>query len=52
MIADAKAKGVEFYTLSEDDKQKLTEMAAPMLETWGKKIGQDYLNKVQAALNP
>lgn len=52
MIADAKTKGVEFYTLSAADKQTLIEMAAPMLETWGKKIGQEYLNKVQAALNP
>ena len=52
MIADAKAKGVEFYTLSDDDKRTLIEMAEPMLDTWGKKIGQDYLNKVQAALNP
>lgn len=50
-IADAKSKGVQFYQLPETDKKKLIEMAAPVYETWGKKIGADYLQRVRTSLD-
>jgi TRAP-type C4-dicarboxylate transport system substrate-binding protein len=50
-IADAKSKGVQFYPLPEADKKKLVELAAPVYETWGKKIGADYLQLVRTTLN-
>ena len=51
-VADAKAKGVEFYTLSADDRARLIEMAAPVYQSWGAKIGPDYLQKVRSTLGP
>jgi TRAP-type C4-dicarboxylate transport system substrate-binding protein len=50
MVVKAKSEGVEFYSLSDADKQKLIEQAGPVYETWGKKIGMDYFKKVQADL--
>jgi len=50
-IADAKSKGVQFYRLPEADKKKLIELAAPVYETWGKKIGADYLQQVRTTLD-
>jgi len=49
-IADAKAKGIVFYSLAENDKKKLVELAAPVYQAWGAKIGPDYLSKVRKAL--
>ena len=49
-IADAKAHGVAFNTLSPSEKAKLVKLAEPVVKKWGEKIGIDYLHKVQAAL--
>ncbi len=49
-IADAKTKGVEFFPLADSDRQKLIELAQPVYETWGQKIGKEYLEKVRATL--
>jgi TRAP-type C4-dicarboxylate transport system substrate-binding protein len=49
-IAKAKESGVEFFQLSEADKATLVKEAAPVYSSWGKKIGADYLAKVQSTL--
>ncbi len=49
-IAKAKESGVQFYQLSAADVDKLKKEAEPVLKKWGKKIGPDYLAKVQATL--
>jgi len=49
-VAKAKEAGVKFFKLSDADIETLKKEAAPVLEKWGKKIGPDYLAKVQAAL--
>lgn len=49
-IAKAKEAGVAFYALSDEDKQKLAELAQPVYETWGRKIGMDYFDKVRTGL--
>jgi TRAP-type C4-dicarboxylate transport system substrate-binding protein len=49
-IAKAKESGVEFFTLSAEDKALLIKEAQPVYETWGAKIGLDYLNKVRTTL--
>ncbi|WP_457575450.1 TRAP transporter substrate-binding protein [Desulfomarina sp.] len=49
-VAKAKAAGVTFIKLSDDDLQELKREAEPVLEKWGKKIGPDYLNKVRRIL--
>ncbi len=49
-IAKAKEAGVEFYQLSVADKATLVKEAAPVYSSWGKKIGTDYLAKVQSTL--
>ncbi len=49
-IAKAKAAGVQFYKLSDDEIGELKKMAEPVLEKWGKKIGPDYLATVRAKL--
>jgi TRAP-type C4-dicarboxylate transport system substrate-binding protein len=49
-IADAVAKGIEFYSLPESDKKMLVEMAAPVYQSWGRKIGPEYLEKVRKTL--
>jgi len=49
-IAKAKAAGVEFFQLSAADKATLVKEAAPVYAAWGKKIGADYLAKVQSKL--
>ncbi|BCA81151.1 TRAP transporter substrate-binding protein [Desulfuromonas sp. AOP6] len=51
-VAAAKAKGVEFFALSAEDRARLVEMAAPVYESWGAKIGPDYLQKVRTVLGP
>jgi len=49
-VASAKEAGVEFIPLSEADKETLIEKAAPVYETWGRKVGMDYFNKVRSRL--
>jgi len=49
-IAKAKAAGIEFIQLPASEKAKLIELAAPVYEKWGKKIGPDYLARVRAKL--
>jgi TRAP-type C4-dicarboxylate transport system substrate-binding protein len=49
-IADAKAKGVQFFALSEADRNSLIEQSKPVYAVWGQRIGSDYLNKVRATL--
>ncbi len=49
-IAAAEAKGVEFIDLPEADRQQLVKLSEPLYETWGKKVGADYLQKVQQRL--
>jgi TRAP-type C4-dicarboxylate transport system substrate-binding protein len=49
-VAKAKEAGVQFFKLSATEQKKLVDMAAPVLEKWGKKIGPDYLKTVQSAL--
>lgn len=49
-IAAAKANGVEFFDLPAAEKAKLVELAEPVVQKWGEKIGLDYLNKVRETL--
>ncbi|OQY22637.1 MAG: C4-dicarboxylate ABC transporter substrate-binding protein [Desulfobacteraceae bacterium 4572_35.2] len=49
-IAAAKAAGVTFYQLTDEQKQKLVEMATPVYKRWGEKIGTDYLATVRQQL--
>lgn len=49
-VAKAKEDGVEFVSLSAEDIKQLKEMAEPVVNEWGKKIGPDYLAKVRAKL--
>lgn len=50
-IQAAMADGVRFNELSGEEKNKLVEMAEPVVQKWGAKIGIEYLNEVRAALN-
>ncbi|MBE0576604.1 MAG: TRAP transporter substrate-binding protein [Desulfuromonadales bacterium] len=49
-IAKAKEDGVEFISISAEDKAQLIKDAKPVYDSWGEKIGMDYLNKVRATL--
>lgn len=49
-IEAAKKHGVQFFTLSAADQQKLKELARPVYEKWGKKIGPQYLELVEKTL--
>ncbi|MEJ2470546.1 MAG: TRAP transporter substrate-binding protein [Desulfuromonadales bacterium] len=49
-VAAAKEAGVAFFKLSDDERQQLIDMTAPVYESWGQKIGMDYFNKVRDAL--
>ena len=49
-VAKAKEAGVEFYKLSDDEINELKKMAEPVLESWGKKIGPEYLATVRKEL--
>jgi TRAP-type C4-dicarboxylate transport system substrate-binding protein len=49
-VAKAKEAGVQFIKLSDDDINQLKKMAEPVLQDWSKKIGPDYLAKVQKEL--
>lgn len=50
-IAAARENGVTFFELSEQDRERLEELAAPVYDKWGKKIGEDYLEKVRSRLS-
>ncbi len=50
-IANAMADGVRFHELSQEEKTKLVELAEPIVQKWGEKIGLDFLNEVRTALN-
>lgn len=50
-IAEAKAKGVQFFSLSEAERRKLEELSAPVYSKWGAKVGEAYLRQVRASLN-
>jgi len=49
-VAAAKEAGVEFHQLSDAEISELKNLAEPVLEKWGKKIGPDYLTTVRAKL--
>ncbi len=49
-IEAAKADGVTFNELSKQDKARLIELAEPVVQKWGAKIGLDYLKEVRTAL--
>jgi TRAP-type C4-dicarboxylate transport system substrate-binding protein len=49
-VAAAKAEGVEFHKLSDSDMAELKELAEPVLQKWGEKIGPEYLEKVRTKL--
>lgn len=49
-IEAAKAAGVSFHELSKADMNSLVELAEPVVQKWGEKIGLDYLNQVRSAL--
>lgn len=49
-IAKAKASGVQFFQLSDDDLNTLKKEGEPVLKKWGEKIGSDYLAKVREKL--
>jgi TRAP-type C4-dicarboxylate transport system substrate-binding protein len=50
-VAAAQKEGVEFYRLSDADIAELKKMAEPVLESWSKKIGADYLKLVREELD-
>lgn len=49
-VAKAKEAGVEFIQLSDAEITELKKMAEPVLESWSKKIGPEYLATVRKAL--
>ncbi len=50
-IAAAKAAGVDFYELAAQERARLVELAEPVVQKWGDKIGADYLRQVRAVLD-
>ena len=51
-IEAAKASGVTFYSLPSEEKARLIELAKPVYDKWGEKIGASYLRQVKAVLGP
>ncbi len=49
-IAQAKAAGVEFFRLSAADHRRLQELSAPVLESWSRRIGPEFLSRVRSSL--
>ncbi len=49
-IAAAKASGVTFLQLDNEDKQKLIDDTKQIYATWGDKVGKQYLENVQSTL--
>lgn len=48
-IAAAKADGVTFITLDENDKKAMISASESLYVSWGEKIGKSYLDNVRAA---
>lgn len=49
-IEAAQASGISFYRLPAEDKARLMDMAKPMYDKWGERIGADYLRQVRSTL--
>lgn len=49
-IDAAKAAGVTFHSIAQEDKQQMIAMAEPVYKAWEKKIGSDYLARVRSEL--
>ena len=49
-VALAREAGVTFHPLPAADKARLIELAEPVLDKWGERIGPDYLQKVRETL--
>ena len=49
-IQSAQASGVSFYSLPPEEKARLIDMAKPMYDKWGERIGAEYLRQVRATL--
>ncbi len=50
LIAKAKAEGIQFFKLSQQDQQKLIELSAPIYDAWKNQIGNDFLEKMLKTL--
>jgi TRAP-type C4-dicarboxylate transport system substrate-binding protein len=50
-IAAAEAQGVQFLPLADGHRAILVERSLPVYETWGKRIGVDYLQLVRQKLS-
>jgi len=49
-IQSAQSGGVSFYDLSQEEKARLMDLAKPMYDKWGERVGADYLRQVRATL--
>ena len=49
-IEAAKASGVSFFTLSQEERAQLIETGKPVYDKWGEKIGAEYLQEVRTTL--
>jgi TRAP-type C4-dicarboxylate transport system substrate-binding protein len=49
-IEAARKQGVEFFDLSSTDRETLNKMAAPVIEKWGERIGDEYLERVRTSV--
>lgn len=49
-IAAAKASGVMFYTIAEEEKEVMKQKLEDVYKKWGSRIGAEYFNKVQTTL--
>ena len=49
-IAKSKAAGVAFVDLSDEEIAELTDLAEPVVQKWGEKIGPDFLTSVRQFL--
>lgn len=49
-IEAAKANGVTFYNLPLEEKAQLIDLAKPVYDKWGERIGADYLRNVRDIL--
>ena len=49
-IKSAAANGVSFESFPQEEKAQLIELAKPMYDKWGERIGADYLRQVRAIL--
>lgn len=49
-IKEASAAGVAFYAFPPDEKSQLIDLAKPMYDKWGQRIGSEYLLQVRATL--